>query len=137
MCMIDDGDRAQLWSESTRRARKEHKCCECGRTIHIGEKYCVVFGKQDGDTFFDKWCGHCDVAKDWLWTNCSGSILTCVIEDIRSHVEDYRGQAACVPRLQRIVVGAGRFWKIGRGARKGQLMALPKLPANLEPKHVN
>lgn len=137
MCMIDDDAKAQLWTESKQKARKLHKCGECGRGISPGETYWKVFGVHDGDAFSGKWCGHCNVAKEWLWENCSGSILTLVIEDIEHHVEDYRGDAACVPRLHRIVLGAKRHWLVKRGPRAGQLMPLPKPPANLEPNHVH
>lgn len=137
MCMIDDGEKAELWSERWRTARKPNRCDECRRPIAAGERYVYLFGKQEGDVFTGRWCAHCDVAKEWLWENCSGSMLTMVIEDIQHHVEDYRGHAACVPRLHRIVLGASRHWIVKRGPRAGQLMPLPKPPANLEPKHAH
>lgn len=31
------------------KARKPHKCCECGQTIAAGERYCRVTGKWDGE----------------------------------------------------------------------------------------
>ena len=30
-------------------ARKQHRCCECGQAIHIGEKHGKFTGKWDGD----------------------------------------------------------------------------------------
>jgi hypothetical protein len=122
--MIEGGERAELWTESTMTARKPHKCCECHRTIKPGETYHRVFGKQDGDRFFDKWCTHCDVAKQWLWTNCGGSMLTMIEEDIHEHVNEYRRMD-----LARLDVGMRRGWK--RVRREG-LMPIPKLPRPIE-----
>lgn len=134
MCMIDDCCRAELWSESRAKARKEHRCGECGRTIKRGETYCKVFGVQDGDPFAGKWCAHCNVAKNWLWTNCGGSLLGAVIEDCESHVQEYGRLADCIPALARICVGARRKWTVRRGPSIGQLMPIPEQPAKLEPR---
>lgn len=123
MCMIDGGDRAEVWVESTQKARKEHRCGECGRTISPGEVYHKVFGVQDGDPFSGKWCSHCNVAKDWLWENCGGSILGMIEEDIREHVEEYSRMD-----IARLAVGMGRDWQRFHGG----LMPLPKLPRPLK-----
>lgn len=137
MCMIDDIDRAELWQESTAKARKQHVCGECGRFIKPGETYHKVWGVGDGDAFSGKWCEHCNVAKDWLWENCSGSILGQVIEDCREHVHEYKRHADCIPALARICAGASRHWTVKYGPHKGQLMPVPALPAKLEPNHVH
>ena len=123
MCMIDGGERAELWCESTARARKAQKCCECGRAINAGEIYHRVFGKQEGDTFNHKWCAHCDIAKQWLWENCGGHLCETIQEDIEQHVEEY-------PRfdLARLVVAMRRDWRKFRGG----LMPIPKLPRPLK-----
>jgi len=134
MCMADDADLAHVWQERSQKARKPHKCGECGRTIEIGEKYCSVWAVGSDGPFQGKWCAHCDVAKDWLWSNCSGSLLGGVIEDCREHVSEYAGQAACIPALARIVIGAGRGWRIQRGPRTGQLMSVPTEPGPLQPR---
>ena len=124
MCMIDGGELAELWIESTAKARKPHKCCECGRTIQPGEVYHKVFGVQRGDPFRGKWCAHCDVAKTWLWDNCGGSMLTMVEEDIREHVGEYQRMD-----LARLSVGMRICWQ--RIRREG-LMPIPKLPAPIK-----
>ena len=48
-----DGDPPSVISIVSRKARKPHRCCECGRTIHAGEKYEHVWGIWDSrpDTF--------------------------------------------------------------------------------------
>lgn len=40
------------------KARKTHRCCECGGPIHPGEKYGVHSGKWDGE--FDSFKQHLD-----------------------------------------------------------------------------
>jgi hypothetical protein len=49
-----------VYSESTPTARKEHKCCECGGTIQIGEKYHYCHGIWDGRASTYKVCVDCD-----------------------------------------------------------------------------
>ncbi len=57
-------------------ARKEHKCCECGKTIKTGEKYSYFVGLWGDDYYYGcgdqfntfKTCLECE--KDW------GEILT-------------------------------------------------------------
>lgn len=134
MCMIEGCDeRASIWNEREQRARKPHKCCECGRQIEAGEVYVYLWAKSSDGPFTGRWCAHCDVAQKWLWENCSGSLLSGVIEDCREHVDEYSGEAACIPALARIVVGAGRKWRVRRGPRAGQLMPIPRMPGRLEP----
>lgn len=54
--------RCDLWSETTRKARKEHRCSCCRRTIRKGEEYLVHFSVYDGLTNWEKSCTEC--AKD-------------------------------------------------------------------------
>lgn len=48
-----DGDPPSVISIVSRKARKPHSCCECGRTIHAGENYEHVWGiwESKPDTF--------------------------------------------------------------------------------------
>ena len=43
-----DYDPADVYRSSTPRARKPHRCGECGGPIEPGEKYEYVFGVWDG-----------------------------------------------------------------------------------------
>lgn len=52
-----------FYNKETRKARKEHTCCECHRIIHRGEVYVASAGKYDGDFFSDKTCAICDEIK--------------------------------------------------------------------------
>ena len=42
-------ERAEIYDDSWRRARKDHKCCACHRAIRKGEKYSRTFVLFDGD----------------------------------------------------------------------------------------
>lgn len=138
MCMIDYADGCNEFSSTTaHRARKQHKCDECRRFIEPGETYTYHSWKFDGDFSTSKTCQHCQVACDWLSTNCGGYLVLGVYEDIQEHVSEYRGDAVCVPRLKRLELGMQRKWQIRRGPRKGQLMPIPQQPAKLEPKHAH
>ena len=47
------------------KARKHHRCEECGRNIQPGEQYLYSAAKQDGSVWQSKCCEHCDE----LWGN--------------------------------------------------------------------
>jgi hypothetical protein len=126
MCMIDGADEPmRCWNTVTRKARKEHKCQECGRVIAAGESYRYGSGiDYDGLACSHKVCAHCLVACDWLTENCGGWIFSGVYEDIREHVDEYRRSD-----LARIAIGMRRDWK---PFRRAGLMPVPKLPAPIK-----
>ncbi len=55
-CEIDVSDYRDFCIDTWRTARKPHKCCECGSTIGLGERYRVTSGKWDGDMARFKQC---------------------------------------------------------------------------------
>ncbi len=55
----DEGYSYDFFNREHRKARKEHKCCECRRIIFVGETYVHDRGKFDGDIFTAKTCSHC------------------------------------------------------------------------------
>lgn len=59
MCDIDL-EPAEVWKETTRKARKDHQCRCCKRTIRKGEEYVVVFSIFEGEADSQKCCAHCD-----------------------------------------------------------------------------
>lgn len=134
MCMVDGADGYNEFSaQREHTARKPHRCEECGRTIHPGERYLLTCWKYEGDFSQARMCAHCQVAADWLTENCGGYLTHGVEEDLREHVSEYGGQTACWPRLARLAVQMDQNWTYRRGPRKGQLMPLPALPGKLEP----
>ena len=59
-CVCDvDYDPASILSAKVVKARKEHRCCECGETIKKGEKYELVKGLWDGSWSTYKTCEMC------------------------------------------------------------------------------
>lgn len=122
MCRIDDCDgRVEILQSADRKARKEHRCGECGRLIAIGETYHYEFGKMEGRTDTYITCAHCMVARGWLTKNCGGFVYEQVIDETKEHGEEY--PALAIP-LYRVVVGAKHKWqKFGGG-----MMPVPKMP---------
>lgn len=65
-CECDWDSIASVYSATQHKARKEHVCFECRRTIQPGERYESAFGIWDGrgDTF--KTCSHCLSLREWV-----------------------------------------------------------------------
>jgi hypothetical protein len=126
MCRVDDAERCTQLQLCERKARKEHRCSECYRTIAKGERYRYEVTVYDGFTSTIKTCKHCWVAREWLTENCGGFIYKQVLEEIREHAEEYPRLA--LP-LYRICTAAGRKWQ--RFDNSG-LMSVPKLPPSIE-----
>lgn len=60
MC-FDYDEYATVYGETTRRARRDHTCCGCGRKITRGQLYVYGSGVFDGAGFSRKICGACRV----------------------------------------------------------------------------
>jgi hypothetical protein len=121
MCMIDDCDTGSFSTETGRRARKEHKCGECRRTIARGESYIRAAGYNDG-FWTAKMCLHCNEAAVLLQRECSGYVYGSVEEDLEDHARYKRypwsGEAA------RLLIGMRRHW---RKFTADALMPIPKV----------
>lgn len=55
----DDCDHPALFTESWRKARKEHRCSECRREIPVGAKYQHIRGLWNGSWSTIKTCAVC------------------------------------------------------------------------------
>lgn len=122
MCMADDGERADVWQQWTPRARKDHKCDECGRAIAKGETYRQTKMLFDRMWSATKQCAHCMVLADWLVEECGGYLTQGIVEDFANHADDY-GRFD----LRRMQWGALHRWE-----RKGKMLPVPRLPLTSE-----
>ena len=78
----DDFDPPEFFALNFRRARKEHRCCECGEVIPIGTQYEYISGKWCGDFETFKTCPTCArIRVDF----CSG------LGNLRSHLREILG----------------------------------------------
>jgi hypothetical protein len=117
-----------------RKARKDHKCCECRRIIKAGETYEYFSGLWRDSGFGDfKTCSHCLAAKDLcrVWDKDA-----CIcFEGLADYLWEYRGDLAYHVYkshkgfswldVLRVYRGVDSGWKYKRGPRKGQLRPLP------------
>ncbi len=62
--MIDEF--LQAYGYENRKARKEHRCCECGGIIRAGESYTYHHGILDGSGCSFKVCQDCQYLRDWF-----------------------------------------------------------------------
>lgn len=127
MCRVDDGCMAMMLASEQRKARKQHRCDECRRTIEAGETYLHERGIHECEPFTNKTCAHCQVARGWLSDQCGGWIYTEVEEELREHF--YEDTAYRTKDLKRLIYGMGRQWHL----RRGGLMPLPRLSQTESP----
>lgn len=64
MCHCVLSDPPSCFSKKTRRAKKEHWCCECRRLIKPGEHYEYASGVWDGNPDSFKTCERCVRLRD-------------------------------------------------------------------------
>lgn len=122
MCMTDYADPVtQVNDGEYRKARKPHKCNECGRAIAAGENYHYETFIDTGGKFAQhKTCAHCMVARGWLQAECGGWIYSGIEEDLREHVcEGGYGMS-----LARLSVAMKNNWK----RLDGSLRPVPAMP---------
>jgi hypothetical protein len=58
-CTCDYGEAATIWREEERRARREHRCSDCGGMIRRGEHYRSLACLFDGEWSCSKRCADC------------------------------------------------------------------------------
>lgn len=116
MCMVGDDDYWETFTSKKPKARKDHVCDECGRTIVKGEVYSYEGGlsfESDGFTFY-KTCAHCKAVCEWLIAICEGYLYNGVQEDIGNHVdgdEEYLNS----PPLETVVGWMRTDWRDDNG----------------------
>ena len=64
-----DGEAPSFYREEMRKARKEHRCSECGSIIANYEKYMLCAGSWDGEFHTFKTCSRCLALSDYIKSN--------------------------------------------------------------------
>lgn len=115
MCAAADADPWDFFqSKIVKKSRKQHKCCECGRTIKVGESYEKSIGKYDYEKRFwaFKTCIDCvDGPCAWLKKECGGYLFEGVYEDLMDHWEN--NWTIRPLSLGRLIVSMRRKWGSG------------------------
>ncbi len=114
MCMIDL-EPAEVWRETNRTARKEHRCSCCQRGIYPGERYMVHFSVFEGSATSEKCCGQCesdraDFANAHDGTLCTPGFLVEMLSECIS--EEPESKETWQPMLDRMM----RVRRARRGA---------------------
>lgn len=64
MCFDYDGERAEVWREATRKARKPHRCSECSGPIAVGDRYFNIFSVYEGNADTYRCCPKCQLVRE-------------------------------------------------------------------------
>ncbi len=87
MCNIDYVDiSCEFYSERQPKARKDHVCGDCFRTIKAGENYLYISGSWEGDFSTHKQCLNCQKVANLLTKHCGGYLFGEMDEDLIEHV---------------------------------------------------
>ena len=85
-------DALEFFSKTMRRARKEHKCCECRRMILPAEEYEHVSGKWEGQVETYKTCQDClSIRREFF---CEGFFYEQMFEYLHEHLNEIYGQVS-------------------------------------------
>jgi hypothetical protein len=125
MCDVSIDDVCEVWRQTPRTARKEHRCRTCHGRILPGERYIVHFAVYDGDPCSEKMCGPCDAAAAEFAAHHDGTrfVPSATMETLRDcYMEENRDGWTDQDRRWRSLV-AGMLVR-GRAARRVSSPAL-------------
>lgn len=87
MCNGDDNP-PEGFCETKPKARRSHRCCECGRLIPSGEVYVRSWGKWDGNIGTYRQHVDCHELLDWISVNlCGGEMWS--FTSLRDELGEY------------------------------------------------
>lgn len=89
MCIQGEGP--DVYWKSNPMARKEHKCCECGSIISVGERYELFEAVWDGEFGRYKTCTICCTVRDEAQSDLrlnEGIVFGCLWETVGVEYED-------------------------------------------------
>lgn len=128
MCRIDYDDCDGVWLAEPHdvKARQDHTCLDCGRTIAKGETYTYGSWATEGTVMVCKMCAQCVAAGAWLRKVCGGHFWPGVIEELREHwdVSWWGGKGYRSLGLGRLVIAGETRWK-----RNGELVPVERVKA--------
>ena len=108
MCVIECEDYCDVFTETTVKARKRHKCDCCKGPIEPGQTYLKHFSVFDGQVTSEKMCCQCEVDRK-SFCDAHGNILWppgSVVEMVRECVgQDEESEAEWGPLLARLSAG--------------------------------
>lgn len=124
--MCCDYDPPSVYNETTPKARKEHRCNECRRSISVGETYKRVEGRWEGGWSTFRICEHCLKCikiHGQIDADCDCYGLGDFWESFHEHIEgSYSTEGS---KFHRLEISANHKWRYRRGSRAGQLMPVP------------
>ncbi len=96
---VGDYDPIEVLQDGNRKARKTHKCDECGTEIKLGQEYECVVGKYDGDLEAYRTCLDCVSIRKVFF--CSGWAYSMILEHLGEHINEMEGKisAECLLSL--------------------------------------
>lgn len=112
MCRVDNCSPWAVYRERDLVARREHRCSECDRMIHVGERYQRVEGRVDDEWLRYATCRHCQALSEAMRVWCGGWPLGYLLAELVEHWRDGFASIA----LGRLIVGARRRWHDGADA---------------------
>jgi hypothetical protein len=114
----ESGESADFFDSRILKARKAHKCFECGCEIAVGQQYERVSGKWDGELDRFRFCLICSEIGQAF--SCEGRLFGCLWENIQ---EDMFPQmtTGCLEKLttaaaKQHLVEKWRKWKFDKAA---------------------
>lgn len=129
--MIDDGDgHATVLHSRQQRARLQHQCTECRRTIEPGESYLAERTVFDGDAMSHKICAHCQRVRDYLIDHCGGWLYGGLHEDISGHYYGSTSNDAGEREVRLLSIGMSARWR----RADGSLWPVPRANSTTEGK---
>ena len=109
-----------VFSSKVVKAKKQHRCSCCRRTINPGESYTKEAGTGDG-FWTTKGCSHCTVARAWLEKETQWSFMFSF-----DTYDDLYGVVERVGTLEAAKLYAGIRMRWVNAA--GKLLKVPKMP---------
>jgi len=81
-CDYGDAESPEFLSEEKRRARKDHRCSDCGGVIAVGETYVHVSGMWGGRIETYKICSGCGSLRGVFGCACFGELKSEIFEEL-------------------------------------------------------